>query len=263
MTHVIITGGSSGIGLEMARIYLRRGDRVSLLARRGDLLAAASRDLSGSHPKMAERIQVVSVDVVDEGALKLAVQKTEAKFGPCDVLVASAGRVDPAFFEVQSPEIFQAQIDVNFIGVVNAVRSVYGGMKAREKGRILIVSSGAAHIGIPGYAAYCASKSALKGFAEALWVEARGFGVSVSTAYPPDTRTPQYEQEILARPAAAARLMGRLQPWPVETVARRIVRGTDFGTKELNFGFALVMLSWFGSFIKPFLYGRFPYRPRK
>lgn len=256
MTHAIITGGSSGIGLEIARLYLERGYHVSLLARRVDLLEEAARLLAADRSEVTARIHTASVDVVDGAAVEAAIRQAESVHGPCDLLVAAAGRVDPAFFDAQFPETFQAQIDVNVFGVAHAVRSVYTGMKARGRGRIMLVSSGAAQIGIPAYAAYCASKAALKGFAEALRAEARPFGVVVSVCYPPDTRTPQYEREMLARPAEAEAIMGVLHPWEPQVVAERIVRGLDRGAAEVHFGFALTMLALFGAFIKPVIYWR-------
>lgn len=256
MTHAIITGGSSGIGLEIARLYLARGYAVSLMARRADLLEVASRDLAADIAGSGARIHIASVDVSDEEALAKAVSLAETHFGPCDILVAAAGRVDPAFFDAQSPSLFEAQFRVNLLGVTHAVRAVYAGMKARRQGRIMLVSSGAAHIGIPGYAAYCASKAALKGFGEALRAEARPFGVTVSVCYPPDTRTPQYEREMLLRPAAAEAIMGVLEPWKAGTVALHIVKGLDRGRGEVHFGFALTMLALFGAFIKPVIYRR-------
>ncbi|MCX8996211.1 SDR family oxidoreductase [Rhizobiaceae bacterium BDR2-2] len=256
MTHAIITGGSSGIGLEIARLYLARGYAVTLLARRTGLLEAARRDLAAASPENAARIHVVSADVADEASVAAALAGAEAALGPCDILVTAAGRVDPGFFDEQPPGLFEEQVRVNFLGTVHAARAVLAGMKARGRGRIMLVSSAAAHIGIPAYAAYCASKSALKGFAEALRAEARPFGVSVCICYPPDTRTPQYEQEIRLRPAAAQAVMGGLRPWKAGIVARRIVTGLDRGRAEVHFGFALTMLALFGAFIKPVIYRR-------
>lgn len=139
MTHAIITGGSSGIGFEIARIFIARGYSVSLMARRIELLEAA-RDGLGA----ADRIRLVSVDVADEAALKGAVEEAEAALGPCDILVSAAGRVDPAFFEAQESDLFAAQIGVNLMGSVHAVRAVHAGMARRGKGRIMLISSGAA-----------------------------------------------------------------------------------------------------------------------
>lgn len=120
----------------------------------------------------------------------------------------------------------------------------------------MLISSGAALIGIPGYSAYCASKSALAAFGETLRSELHGSGVTVSMSFPPDTLTPQYEREILLRPKLAQRLMGTVPPWPVDKVAKKIVLGTEKGAPQVHFGASLTMLSYFSAFIKPLLYWR-------
>ncbi|MDH0117640.1 SDR family oxidoreductase [Rhizobium pusense] len=256
MLHAIITGGSSGIGLEVARKFVNRGCCVSLIARRRALLEKARSDLVEGYPERHDLIRIACADVTDRPALSTAVTEAEAAFGPCDILVVSAGRVDPAFFEMQSPEVFDAQISLNLVGAANAARAVYAGMKARGRGKIVFISSGAAAIGLPGYSAYCASKTALKGFAEALQAEAQPFGVRITIAYPPDTDTPQYEEEMLHRPAEAKKITGILKPWPASKVAEKIINAVDRGVTDVHFGFALSMLALFGAFIKPVLYRR-------
>ncbi|MDH0910455.1 SDR family oxidoreductase [Rhizobium pusense] len=256
MLHAIITGGSSGIGLEVARTFVERGCSVSLIARRRVLLEKAWSDLAEGRPERHALIRIACADVTDRAGLSAAVAEAEAAFGPCDILIASAGRVDPAFFEMQSPEIFEAQVNINLVGAANAARAVYAGMKTRGRGKIVFISSGAAAIGIPGYSAYCASKTALKGFAEALRAEAQPFGVGISIAYPPDTRTPQYEEEMRHRPDEAKKITGILRPWPASKVAEKIVKAIDRGATDVHFGFALTMLALFGAFIKPVLYWR-------
>ncbi|WP_416409251.1 SDR family NAD(P)-dependent oxidoreductase [Agrobacterium rosae] len=256
MAHLIITGGSSGIGLEVARIYLAKGYRVSLMARRADILQGAREELLKANPAKPDAIFLVTVDVCNETEMRAAVTAAEAEHGPCDVLVTSAGRVDPQFFDTQPSDIFDAQLAVNFFGTVYAVRAVLAGMKHRRSGRIMLVSSGAALIGIPAYSAYCASKSALTGFAEALRLEAQGYGVSVSICYPPDTLTPQYEREIGLRSHAAQVMMGAVRPWRPEEVAQLLVEGTERGQREVHFGLTLKLLSWFAAFIKPVMFWR-------
>ena len=256
MAHVIITGGSSGIGLEVARIYLSKGHRVSLMARRADILQSAQERLLKSGLVKPDAIFLVSVDVCNESQVVAAVSDAEAQNGPCDVLVTSAGRVDPQFFDAQSSDVFDAQLTVNVFGTVYPVRAVLAGMKQRRSGRIMLVSSGAALVGIPAYSAYCASKSALTGFAEALRLEARAYGVSVSICYPPDTLTPQYEREIGLRPHAAQIMMGAVRPWRAEKVAQLLVEGTERGKREVHFGLTLKFLSCFAAFIKPVVFWR-------
>ncbi|MGQ2917234.1 MULTISPECIES: SDR family NAD(P)-dependent oxidoreductase [Rhizobium] len=256
MPHIIITGGSSGIGLAVARIYLAKGYRISLIARQKDTLYSAARALTGEDMFEEGQVFVTSADVSDEKALIQAVDEAEARHGPCDTLVASAGRVDPQEFDKQPTSVFDEQLSVNFLGCVYAVRAVLGGMTQRGSGRIMLISSGAALIGIPGYSAYCASKSALAAFGEAIRSELHGSGVTVSASFPPDTLTPQYEREISLRPKLAQHLMGAVPPWPVDKVAKRIVMGTERGARQVHFGASLTLLSYFSAFIKPVLYWR-------
>lgn len=258
--HVIVTGGSSGIGLEVAKLYARRGASLTLIARDMPRLEDARRQLLS----LAQvEIDIATVDVSIEADVLSAIADAEAKLGPCDILVTSAGVVEPGHFETLSGEVFAAQVNINLLGTANAVRAVHAGMKTRGKGRIMIVSSGAALIGIYGYTAYCASKSALTGFAEALAQEAREAGIIVSICFPPDTFTPQFERELVKRPAEAQRLMGKAPPWTAPAVADRIVRAIDRGAPRLYFGFSITALGFFGSLIKPVLfwwYGRRPGR---
>jgi short-subunit dehydrogenase len=251
MTHVIITGGSSGIGLALARIYAGRGARISLLARTLSALEAAQGELAKDRD--ASTVRIESTDVVDESQTAAAIRRCEDAFGPCDILITCAGVVEPGLFEALSSDAFDRQLQTNFSGSIHAVRAVYAGMKARRSGRIMLVSSGAGLIGIHGYTAYCASKFALHGFAEALRSEARPHGIRISVCFPPDTETPQFARELEHRPPEAAVIMGRVAPWPADAVASRIVRAIDRGEFEVFFGWTLRALGRFGSTVKPFL----------
>lgn len=251
MSHVIITGGSSGIGLALARIYASRGARISLLARTMSALETAHAELGKSGN--ADAIRIESADVADEGQTVAAIDRCEKAFGPCDVLIACAGIVEPGLFEAVPQDAFERQLRTNLFGSIHAVRSVYAGMKQRRTGRIMLVSSGAGLIGIYGYTAYSASKFALHGFAEALRSEARPHGVKISVCFPPDTETPQFTRELEHRPLEAAVIMGRVAPWKSDAVARRIVCAIDRGSFEVFFGWTLWALGRFGSTVKPFL----------
>jgi 3-dehydrosphinganine reductase len=244
MAHVLVTGGSSGIGLALAELFLGRGERVSIIARDPARLEAAKAGLLTGKSDAA--IYTAAADVCDRASLDRSISACKAAFGEIDVLIASAGIVEPGLFVDQSPEAFDEQIAVNLTGVANVTRSVYADMVVRGVGRILIVSSGAGLIGIPGYAAYCASKFALRGFGAALRAEARSRGLTVSVCFPPDTVTPQYERELPLRPLEAQTMMGKVKPWPVKRVAAAIAKGIDKGQGEIQFGLALRALGHFG-----------------
>ena len=252
--HVIVTGGSSGIGLEVARLYVRNGASVSIIARDERRLLAACRDLEASAAGAAGRVGSATADVGVEDDISAAIAARESEFGACDILVASAGVVEPAPFDGQGAAMFAAQIETNLFGTINSVRAVYGGMKERRFGKVMIISSGAALIGIHGYSAYCASKSALIGFAEALRMEAMPVGVGILVCFPPDTLTPQFEQELPKRSPEARRLMGAAPAWRADAVAAKIVRAIERRRAKTYFGFSLTALGWFGPLIKPVLF---------
>lgn len=251
--HVIVTGGSSGIGFDVARLYAARGARLTLIARDPARLELARQELLSTNEMSETDVYIATADVGVENEVLSAISSAEATLGPCDVLVASAGVVEPGRFEALSSAAFTEQVTVNLLGVVSAVRAVYPKMKRRGQGRIMVVSSGAALIGLYGYTAYCASKSALVGFVEALASEAAGSGICVSICFPPDTFTPQFERELAKRPAEAQLLMGKALPWTAKAVAERIVDGIDRRRSKVYFGFSITALGFFGSLIKPFL----------
>lgn len=252
--HVIITGGSSGIGLALARRYLASGAFVTIVGRSRERLDVAVSLLREGLPDTSERLRAAVADVRDEASLMGAVATASEAFGPCDLLITSAGVVGPMPFDRLDAAQFADQVETNLIGTANAVRSVYSYMKARGEGSILMISSGAALIGIHGYTAYCASKSALVGFAEALRMEAEPHGIHIAICYPPDTETPQHASELPFRSPQAALVMGRVRPWPADKVAERIERAMARRARAIHFGLSLSLLAWFGSVVKPALY---------
>lgn len=249
--HVIVTGGSSGIGLAVARLYRARGARVTLIARSIDLLEEARQSL-GSEGTAAE-----AADVADRAALEAAVSRAVARFGPCTILVSSAGIVEPGAFDGQPADLFDCQIAVNLTGTANAVRAVLPVLRQAGGGSIMLVSSGAALIGIHGYAGYCASKHALRGYAGALRSEAKADGIRVSICYPPDTQTPQLARELDSRPPEAQVIMGKVKPVSAEVVARGIVAAIDAGRFETFFTPTLWALARFGPLVSPLIHAVF------
>ncbi|MDE1996859.1 MAG: SDR family oxidoreductase, partial [Rhizobiaceae bacterium] len=239
--------------LAIAKVYADRGFRISLIARDSGRLENARAELAAKWGIDPSNIQIASADVASGDQTTEAVEACEHAFGPCDILIASAGIVEPYAFDAMPAAVFDEQIAINLLGTANVIRAVYKGMKARRGGRILMVSSGAALIGIYGYTAYCASKSALVGFAEALSAEAGIVGVRISICFPPDTLTPQYHREMAMRPKEAALLMGTVQPWSAEAVAAKIVAGLDRNRRQIHFGLSLTALNYFGPLIKPLL----------
>lgn len=223
--HVLVTGGSSGIGLETARRALARGARVSLVARDPARLSAAVDELErGSAPT---RVAGEPADVTDPARLDSAIALLVAQFGPVDVLVTSAGEARPGRFEQLRVQVFEDQMALNYFGTLHAIRAVVPTMRERRRGHLALVSSTAGLVGVYGYAAYAPTKFALRGLAETLRAELKPYGVVVSCAYPPDTDTPGLARENVDKPDATARISAAVKVRSPSAVAAAMVRGIE------------------------------------
>jgi 3-dehydrosphinganine reductase len=192
-----------------------------------DRLRQAADDLADGCAERSLRIGIHSADVSDPAQVDAAVASAIEHYGEPDILVANAGVARPGYFEILPLEVFRETMEVNYFGVVHAVRAVVPRMIRRRSGSIMIVSSGAAIMGIFGYTAYGASKFALRGLAEALRAEMRHYGISVGIAYPPDTDTPQLEEENKTKPPETKAITETSRLRSAREVALCIVRGIE------------------------------------
>jgi len=245
--HALITGGSSGIGLETARLLAAKGATVSLLARRVDVLEAAADDLRAG----GAVVHTASVDVADQAAVTAAIAKLEATAGPVDVLVTSAGQARPGHFLELDDDVFRRLMEVDYFGTLYAVRAVAPGMVDRRSGSIVAVSSGAALLGVFGYTAYGPAKFAVRGLMEALRAELKPYDVHVACVYPPDVDTPQLADENLYKPAETAAISGTVKPISPEAVAATIVAAIDSGRFAVYPGRGLGTLAALGPLLAP------------
>lgn len=220
---MLVTGGSSGIGLETARLAAGRGAKVSLIARRADVLdqaAAQLRDAGG-------QVAAAAADVADAAQVGTAVSALTAALGPVDVVVCSAGQARPGYFEQLDPDLFHQMMDVNYFGTVNVVRAVVPSMIERRRGSIVGVSSAAGLVGVFGYTAYAPTKFAVRGFLESLRGELVPYGIHVGCSFPPDTDTPQLADENQYKPKETKAISGTIKPLSAERVATSIVEGIE------------------------------------
>lgn len=220
--HVLITGGSEGIGLETARLLLTCGATVTVLSRSADKLAAAAGEVPG--------IRTVSGDVTDEVALSAAVAALE----PVDVLIAAAGGAEPGHFLELSSDSLRSQLDVNYLGSLHAVRAVLPGMLERGHGHVVLVSSVAALCGVFGYGGYSPAKAALVNLADVLTAEYADRGLTVGVLFPPDTITPGFERENVTKPAETVAVSASIKPLPAPVVARALVKGIEHNRRTIT-----------------------------
>ena len=216
--HVIITGGSSGIGLATAVLLAGEGASVSLLARDADRLRQAVAEAG-------PRATAFAVDVTDRDALRRAVDETRRLYGPCDVLVTCAGFAHPGHAQQLGDDIYLRTMDVDYFGTLWAVRAVLPDMLARRDGVIVGVSSILGFLGVYGYTAYSAAKFAVRGYFDVLRMELKDKGVHVACVYPADVRTPQLAYEDQFKPPETAALNGTVRAVDPEVVARAIRHG--------------------------------------
>jgi short-subunit dehydrogenase len=201
--RVIITGASSGIGRALALEYARRGATLGLVARRQPLLE----QLAASLPV---RSYVYAIDVTDARALADAAADFTARAGCPDVVIANAGVSAGTLTSLSEDNaVFEEVIKINLIGMMLTFQPFVEAMKHRHSGVLAGVASVAGFRGLPGAAAYSASKAAAITYLESLRVELRGSGVSVVTLCPGYVATPltsknPYRMPFLMDAAVAA-----------------------------------------------------------
>jgi short-subunit dehydrogenase len=193
---ILITGASSGIGADTARLFCQRGWQAVLAARRGDQLAALVQEIQG---KGGEAL-AVPTDVTAVNQLERLVKAALDRFGCIDVLFNNAGfgRLD-WLEKLDLQADIAAQIAVNLTACIQLTALVLPHMIARRSGTIINMSSLAGWVGTPTYSVYAASKFGLRGFTEALRREVGVFGVKVCGIYPGGVDTEFAEKAHIRR----------------------------------------------------------------
>lgn len=180
----IVTGASSGIGKSTARLLEERGAHVVTFARSAGTVLG---------------------DVANPDDVEHLFAETEARFGPCDILVNAAGMIEPQAMLATSFELWQRTFAVNVHGIYLACRRALPSMIERGSGAIVNVSSISGVVGpekFPGFVAYCASKGAVNSLTEALAVEVKASGVRVNAVSPGSVDTPMWARVSGGAPAS-------------------------------------------------------------
>lgn len=227
---VLITGGSSGIGLAFATTIAKLGATVHLCARRASTLEEASASVKRAAPTAAISTHVL--DVTDLQQAKTVVADIVQQ-GGIDMLVNNAGIVMPGRFLELEPSEFKKQMDTNYFGTVHMCHAVLPHFITKGSGHVLNVSSLAGVIGIYGYTAYASTKFAIVGFSQALRAEMWPHGIVVSVVFPPDTDTPQLAFEDAYKPAETKAISGSIKPLSADEVALSMASGMARGKFEI------------------------------
>jgi len=191
----LVTGASRGLGLELVRQLLGRGDNVAATTRSALRLTAA---LEG---RDTTRLSALEVDLADQEQVEAAVTATRRRFGGLDVVVNNAGYGLLAAVEEVSDAELRALLDVQLFGVWNLLRAVLPGFREARSGHVINLSSILGLTPFPGWGAYCAAKYAVEGLTGALAAEVADLGIRVTLVEPGYLRTDFLTPDSLHLPA--------------------------------------------------------------
>jgi short-subunit dehydrogenase len=184
---VLVTGGSSGIGREIARQLAGKAKALVLAARRADRLDALRQELAAAHRDL--RVVVFACDLTRREDCDALLDHAAREAGDIDVLINNAGMGDFGVFDRASWDKTRQMLDINIDALTYLTHRLLPGMVARRRGGILNVSSGFGLEWLPGFAAYSASKHYVTAFTEVVRLDVRGAGVVVSQLCPGPTDT--------------------------------------------------------------------------
>ena len=228
MQRVIITGASSGIGAALAHHYAKSGATLGLIARRKTELEQLAAQLSAP-------VQIYPADIRDAAALRAAAAGFVARHGAPDIVVANAGvSIGTSTEFAEDIQAFQDVIDINVVGMVKTFQPFLTAMRAAGHGTLVGIVSVAGYRGLPGAAAYSASKAAAISYLESLRVELRTSGINVITICPGYIATPMTANNpypmpfMLSADAAARKIASAIDsgktftviPWQMAIMAR-------------------------------------------
>ena len=232
---VLITGGSRGLGLVLARTLAREGAKIAICARNAEELARAKGDLQNRGAEVFETV----CDVRNQSEVKRMIDAVCNHYGQIDVLINNAGVIQVGPLEVQTQKDFEDAMAIHFWGAFYTMQAVLPEMKERGEGRIVNVSSIGGKISVPHLAPYSASKFALVGLSGAMRVELAKDNIQVTTVCPGLMRTGSHVNAVFKgqnEKEFAWFSIGNALPVSsvsAESAAEQIVEATRRGDAEL------------------------------
>lgn len=221
----LITGASSGIGLELTRQLAAAGAQLLVTARRVsslDALAASSQDLPG-------QVFALAGDVTDPAHRARLSDTVRQRWGALDLLVNNAGVGAVGSFAQADPERLHRVFDLNFFAAVELIRDTLPLLRAGRTPVIVNISSVLGHRAVPRKSEYCASKFALHGFSDSLRAELVPEGIGVLLVSPSTTRTEFFDRMLEGAESQTAGSSGA----SAESVARHTLRAIRRGRDEI------------------------------
>ena len=238
--NIVITGGSKGIGLEMAKEFARLKANVAIIARDKKVLADAQREIEASGEGV--RCLAYACDVTDAATLGDYINMVRYELGSIDGIIANSGYCHPGYFHQFALKDLERQFDVNVKGVLYTLRLGIPHLLENENGFIAITSSPAGNAGIFGFGAYGPTKAALNNLSYVLRQEYAERNIRVHLLLPPDTDTPGYKLEVPMYPRETKAILDGGQLLEPEKVAKIFVKGIANNRKVIPAGSSTKLL---------------------
>ncbi len=241
---VVITGASSGIGEQAARLFGKQGAALSLAARREDRLEKLSAELTQSEVDNF----IFPIDLSNPGKAGKLIDAVMDKYGRIDVLVNNAGYGAQETYESTNLESIQSMFNVNVISPMELARKVVPIMKNQGGGSIVNVASVAGLMAHPLNVVYCAGKSAMIGFSKSLRLELLGTGIRVTAVCPAATKTEFFQVASKDIPFHSQILSSVA---PVEKVAKAVVWASERNRPVVFPTFSARLITFFDRYFSP------------
>jgi NAD(P)-dependent dehydrogenase (short-subunit alcohol dehydrogenase family) len=239
---VIVTGASSGIGLETALAFARAGARVVLVAR----TQAKLQGVVDAHPDLRERLRAVPADVTKEEDVRRLVATTIAQFGRVDILVNNAGIGMRAAIAEAPLDDARSLMDTNFYGPLRCIQAVLPQMRQQGAGQIVNIGSVLSAVVALRNGVYCASKFALLALTDTLRMELHGTGIEVISVLPAYTDTPFFDNMYYY--GNVARIMSPFQGQHPAKVARAILYACSHHKRQVVLTLSARIAIWLRRF---------------
>ncbi|XP_063931665.1 uncharacterized protein LOC135143687 [Zophobas morio] len=240
--HVLITGGSSGLGFSFAKLCVKNGANVTIVSRSQEKLDVAVKQLRGfSTKKDSQKIESFACDVT-------CVSEVEQLFCslivPVDIIVLCAGASKPGFFHQQSPVLFKDQVELNYLGSVYA--ATYCFQKMLRDGvcgaKFIFISSACGLLSFPGYSQYAATKFALRGFCDAFRGELLLFQYTSHIFFASSIDSPGFAEEQKLKPELTKKIEGTCVLQTSDQAAASLWTGISRGHYQITSDFAVELL---------------------
>lgn len=238
--HVLVTGGSQGLGKAFAELCCRKGARVTIVARTAAKLEETAQDIR-SRVSGAE-IQHLSVDVAAARTKDFLgmLEQAARSFGRVDVVVSNAGTGIAKLLLQSAPEeldeLLESQMALNLQGTLRcAIASAQRLASDGRGGRVCIVSSACGLLSMPGYAIYSSTKYGQRGFVHGAYHEFRRHGVHLSIYFPGSMQTPGFEKELEVVPLVTGKIEAQCSDIATpESAAQALLSGLEGGAMEIT-----------------------------